>query len=346
MHLTLNNFLYGLKNIVMGGGVRTDGSTPVNDSGFLKDMNMSLGDLLPDVTDSIAGTVSTTLSANTAKQTIHIPLGAMSLLVNGQLFKVAIPYGYTVSSALFRADVAITTGAKAATLTTQINGAALTGGVMAVAGAYATGITQAGTAVSAGNTGTAGQTLEIAVSGVTAFVEGTGHVEVTIVNNDLANALSSINAATGLVASETNLRVFKAVAGTTAVGTVEIVIPRDYDEATDTLNLKILAAMSGATDTPKLTVAAFRKRAGANIATVHAGLQTTTALSSADKAISFNLSRKGLLRDDVITLIITSEAHATDAILVYGVQPSYRSCLVSYAETDGTRDGKDGNALR
>lgn len=346
MHMTLNNFLYALKNIVMGGGVGKDGSTPVNDSGFLKDMNMSLGDLLPDVTDSIAGTVSTTLSANTAKQTVLIPLGAMALLVNSQTFELAIPFAFTISSVLFRDDVAITTGAKAATLTTKINTTALTGGVMAVAGAYATGVTQAGSAVTALNVGVAGDLINIAVSGVTAFVEGTGHVEVTIVNNDLANALSSINAATGLVASETNLRVFKAVAGTTAVGTVEIVIPRDYDEATDTLNLKILAAMSGATDTPKLTVAAFRKRAGANIVTVHAGLQTTTALSSADKAISFNLSRHTLLRDDVITLIITSEAHATDSILVYGVQPSYRSCLVSYAETDGTRDGKDGNALR
>jgi hypothetical protein len=345
MHLTLNNFLMGIKNIVMGGGVNTDLS-PKNDAGFLRDMNMSLGDLLPDVTDSIAGTVSTTLSANTAKQTVLIPLGAMALLVNGQTFKLPMPFAFTISSVLFRDDVAITTGAKAATLTTNINAAALTGGVVSVAGAYATGATQAGTAVSANNVGVAGDSISIAVSGVTAFVEGTGHVEVTIVNNDLANALSSINAATGLVASETNLRVFKAVAGTTAVGTVEVVIPRDYDEATDTFNLKILAAMSGATDTPKLTVAAFRKRAGANIATVHAGLQATTALSSADQAISLNLSRKGLLRDDVITLIITAEAHTTDAILVYGVQPSYRSCLVSYKETDGTRDGKDGNVLR
>ena len=47
-------------------------------------------------------------------------------------------------------------------------------------------------AITALNVGTAGQTVEAAVSSVTAFVEGDGHVEFGITNNDLANAIASI----------------------------------------------------------------------------------------------------------------------------------------------------------
>lgn len=146
------------------------------------------------ITDSGGGSAnaSTGVNANSAKIVYSIPLDSMATLANSQVYKLAIPHAFTVLSVTFRATNPITTGAKAATLTGQVNGVAMTGGVIAVAGAYATGATQAGTAITAGNTGTAGQTVEVAVSAVTTFTEGSGFVEVVVTDNDSANAMSTV----------------------------------------------------------------------------------------------------------------------------------------------------------
>lgn len=149
-------------------------------------------DSLTAFTDNSGGTKSDTIAATCVKNTVIIGPFSMALLVNSQIWKVPIPYAFTVTAATFRDDIAITTGAKAATLTTQISGAACTGGVISVSGTYATGATQAGTSISGGNIGTAGQTLEIAVSSVTTFSEGYGHVELTVTNNDLAATIAAI----------------------------------------------------------------------------------------------------------------------------------------------------------
>lgn len=149
-------------------------------------------DSLTAFTDNSGGTKSDTIAATVARAPWVIGPFSMALLVNSQVWKVVIPYAFTVVSANFRCDIAITTGAKAATLTTQINGGATTGGVMSVAGTYATGATQAGSAISGSNTGTAGQTLEIAVSGVTTFSEGYGHVEFSLINTDLAATIAAL----------------------------------------------------------------------------------------------------------------------------------------------------------
>jgi hypothetical protein len=149
-------------------------------------------DLLTAFTDNSGGTKSDTIAATCVRNLVIIGPFTMALLVNSQVWKATIPYAFTLNSVLFRANVAITTAAKAATLTAQINGTPTTGGVVAVSGTYATGATQAGTAVSGANTGTAGQTLEIAVSGVTAFTEGNGLVELSVTNNDLAATIAAI----------------------------------------------------------------------------------------------------------------------------------------------------------
>jgi hypothetical protein len=149
-------------------------------------------DALTAFTDNSGGTKSDTIAASGLKQTIVLGPFSMALLVNSQIWEIAIPYAFTVNSVLFRDDIAITTGAKAATFTTRINAVNLTGGVVAVAGTYATGATQAGTSVSGNNTGTAGQTLEAIVSGVTTFSEGYGHLEIQVTNNDLAATIAAI----------------------------------------------------------------------------------------------------------------------------------------------------------
>ena len=145
------------------------------------------------VTDNSGGTAAPTtgVAAVAFQETIVITFGTMASLANSTVYKVAIPYAFTVSSVLMRVDVPVTTGSKAATLTAQISGTAITGGVISAAGTYATGATQAGTAITALNVGAAAATLEIAVSSVTAFTEGTGHIEFTIVNTSRANAAAT-----------------------------------------------------------------------------------------------------------------------------------------------------------
>lgn len=104
-------------------------------------------------------------------------------LVNAQTRKLAIPFGFKLESIGFRTGTLASTAAKAATLTAQINGTPCTGGVISLTSAnQATpGTLTAGTAVTALNTSpVSGGTLEVAVSGVTAFVEGDGWVEAVV----------------------------------------------------------------------------------------------------------------------------------------------------------------------
>lgn len=149
-------------------------------------------DALTAFTDNSGGTKSDTIAATLAKNLIVFGPWQATTIANGNLYEYAVPYAFQVLSATFRAEVAITTGAKAATFTTRINGVATTGGVISAAGTYAVGATQAGTAISGGNTGTAGQTLESLVSGVTAFTEGTVHLELVVLNTDLAATVAAI----------------------------------------------------------------------------------------------------------------------------------------------------------
>ncbi len=146
------------------------------------------------ITDNTGGTAAPTtgVAAVAYKEVILIPLGLMSSLTNATVYKRVVPYAFTVSSVLLRIGNPVTTGAKEATLTTQISGTPCTGGVISAAGAYATGATQAGSAITALNTGAAGATVEIAVSAVTAFVEGDGWVEITLINNSRADADATI----------------------------------------------------------------------------------------------------------------------------------------------------------
>lgn len=158
------------------------------------------------VTDNSGGTPAA-IAANALKSTIVIPIQLVGL-VNAGVWKVAVPFACTVLSALFRTGKVVSTGAKAATLTVTTNGGgAVTGGVMSLTSANqaTTGGTVAASAISgAGATITAGQTIEVTVSGVTAFVEGDGYVEFTVSNNDLANAIATLAAKLNTI--RTNMR--------------------------------------------------------------------------------------------------------------------------------------------
>lgn len=120
-----------------------------------------------------------------AKRTVLMPLQLADIAAG--TFKIGMPSAFVVLSAAFRTAKAATTAAKLATLTVGIGGTPVTGGVMALTSANQNTIggSVAASAITAGNIGAAGSTLEVTASAVTAFVEGDGWVEFTVA--DLGN---------------------------------------------------------------------------------------------------------------------------------------------------------------
>lgn len=107
-----------------------------------------------------------------------IPI-SLPTLANAQVRKIAVPFDFTLLSVGFRTGGPVATAAKAATLTARVNGVAVTGGVIGLTSANqaTAGALVAGSAITAGNTGSITQTVEVAISAVTAFIEGDGYVE-------------------------------------------------------------------------------------------------------------------------------------------------------------------------
>lgn len=127
----------------------------------------------------------TQLTVGTVKTYTQI-LGPFNMadLANSQVIETNVPQGFTLSSYSFRAIKPTTTAGKAASFQSQVNGVNTTGGALSLASNTDTGTSgaaKAASAITAGNTGSANQTVGVVVSGVTAFVEGTGQLELTMV---------------------------------------------------------------------------------------------------------------------------------------------------------------------
>jgi len=117
---------------------------------------------------------------------VEVPV-SLATLANGQTFAVDMPFDGSLLSINFRVDgSAVTTGGKAATLTAFANGSAVTGGIVNLTSANCTpvGHVVTGSAITGNNTFGAGQTIGFSVSSVTAFTEGSGIVELTVLNSD------------------------------------------------------------------------------------------------------------------------------------------------------------------
>lgn len=110
-----------------------------------------------------------------------------SSIANTHAFGIKIPHAFTLRGVGLRSRLPVTTGAKAATLTAQINGVSTTGGVISAtsAGQTPTNTRQDGTTITALNTGTADQVVSVLASAVTAFSEGDGYIEFDLTNNGL-----------------------------------------------------------------------------------------------------------------------------------------------------------------
>lgn len=114
-------------------------------------------------------------------QTEIIPV-SLSAIANAGVFTKTLDYAGTLYNVRFIVIVPATTAAKAATLTGNIAGSNVTGGAVGLTSANATprGAAIAGSAITAANTFTAGQAVGVKASSVTAFVEGSGIIELVV----------------------------------------------------------------------------------------------------------------------------------------------------------------------
>ena len=117
--------------------------------------------------------------------TLSFPISLASIVGAGDVVTSFVPgHAFQILSLDFHVGVPVTTGGDAATLNAEIGTTDLTGGAVALTSANCTplGAKVAGTAITAGNVGSATDTVSIEASSVTAFAEGTGVLMVRIRN--------------------------------------------------------------------------------------------------------------------------------------------------------------------
>lgn len=135
-----------------------------------------------------------------------------------------------------------------------------------------------------------------------------------------------------------------------AIGVVSYPIPRDYDEASDNMLVRVKVALANADAAITLTgipTATPLGKAGVTGSLVSATLpfKTTAAnLSTTEQVVEVKLSGLGLTRDGLISVTLAIAGTTTGAANITGIEFSYDSTIVSYNDTDNAIG--TGNPLR
>ncbi len=138
-------------------------------------------------------TISGLIAAGVGKMVLSFPIALAGMTAAGDVMTNYTPgFKGRILSVDFRVQTVVTTAAKAATLNMEINTTNLTGGVVALTSANCTpaGAAVAGTAVTGLNSFTATDNFSIEVASVTAFVEGSGVLLVSVINDDTVDAIA------------------------------------------------------------------------------------------------------------------------------------------------------------
>src|SRR5919204_4742810 len=142
-------------------------------------------------------TIGTLIASGVGRQLVPFYV-ELSKIVNSTDLITAFPLTFKgrVIAMDFVTQTKVTTGSKAATLTPKLKSGstttAVTGGVVALTSALCTpeGAVIAGSAVTAANSFASGDSLTISATSVTAFVEGTGWLLLTVINDDTLGAVA------------------------------------------------------------------------------------------------------------------------------------------------------------
>ena len=180
------------------------------------------------------------------------------------------------------------------------------------------------------------------------IVMGEGALDGGIVRDvpiDLASVELSSNVA--LASDETNGRVLKVTNANDSIFHLTRPIPRDYDEQSDLLKVRVLASQATvSTDNDvELDSELYVKTAGSALSSDKDPTAPGTVLSTTEQWIEFDLSGNGLTRDDVAIFELITNGNndtASEEVLIHAIELVYRSTLVSYQDGDDA----NGNPLR
>lgn len=173
--------------------------------------------------------------------------------------------------------------------------------------------------------------------------QGTGFLR------DRVLQLTDLRTSTGLIidasttnprfaAVETNFLAVSSIAGQTALGTLNFVLPGDFDRQSPYLQLRLLVASAAAADTPIISPTAYLKRPSTAIKTLTAAATAAVPASALPawrtSLITPATSEAPLRAGDSITVNLVTGAHATDAIYLYALAIRYRSVLAPYEDSE------------
>lgn len=183
-------------NIVTGAQISPSGTQP----------NV-VADLPDPITNNTTGTSSSTMAAGAGCLTLSfsIQLDSMTTAAADLLTNYVVGYAFKILSVSFAATTISTGVAASQTLNLEIGTTNVTGGIVTItlAGTDTLGELTPGTAITAGNVGTATDTISIEVAaGGTVFTAGRGVLLIKVQNMDTANALATLaNATNDLIAA-------------------------------------------------------------------------------------------------------------------------------------------------
>lgn len=204
-----------------------------------------------------------------------------------------------------------------------------------------------GLVITDNTTGTASTTF--------AAITGTYATDAPRIANALAQIAKNLNASGQQNGStdSSKIPIYTVPSGTNqTVGTLSFPIPRDYDETSDQLGLRLNVALANADAGISLTAVATVQQTASLTDTDSTTLKgtapfltTTLTLTQTPQIVEFNLSSLGLKRDAIVAITIKESGSSSNGVLnVYSIERTYASCIVSFHDTDNFAE--TGNPLR
>jgi len=352
------NFLTHIKNLVTGGGVHRDGTTPTHDSGYLRERPVPVEELyvavgLTDLTDNSGGAASGTIAVVTLPDALTDNGGGAA---HDDTIAVMTP-----AVAITDNSGGVDPANNIIAVVTNPDLADWDGATVHPSAAQATAIGTALTAIKAAVAQIAAK-LNVTTTAVTAIKDNfkevtnmqtanrTALASIKNAEADFAAKIAALNTAMSGTAAmslvEANGLCYKIPANVDTIGHVHFIVPRDYDEATDTLKIRVLAdKLVGAGDPDvQLDAEVYVKHPGSALSADKNPTKPTTILTTVAQWLEFNLSRYGLKWGDVVDFKLITDGHndtVTEEVIIRAIVPVYRSTLVSYNERDSS-----GNDLR
>ena len=179
-----------------GAAVVASGTQSTFTTTALKALNATLLSGINAFTDNTTGTASDTLAAGVGIYNVSAYVDLVNVTGTGNIFYFIPGHAFKVLSITATTEDPESGGpASSLVVTPYVNGVAVTGGLLTLtkAAVAAVGGNISATAVTAANTGTAAQSLNIqCTTYTTAFTDGAVRVVLTVQNMDSANAFASL----------------------------------------------------------------------------------------------------------------------------------------------------------